>query len=793
MTELHSAADTLFQVIASGYPLPGETADQVQARLETQLKLPAATAARLLAGKPLVLKRALTATLAEDYCARLRGAGIAVEIAPMPAAEPAVPSTGAAPIIEYFADTQAINALVPISLRLRLWPQALQLLAAPLLYGLGVLLVLSIVLAFAIHFATLLRTPPLFFSLPVYLLPLLAGLTVVAILLRPLLPLRAATDASIAVAANREPQLLALLTQLCRRLGAAPPDSVHLHLDSPLDKNVAIALQPGRDGWQRGRYQLQIGLPLLMNASPAVLVGALAAELVFAREPALLRLRVIVSRVRDWLTPNTSPQPDRFSRYLESLPEKRWCDGLRRADRSARQQLANLFAKLSQHSSRRAERTLLQIGDRASIAVAGADVISARLLTTYQLERARERALQKNSERRIDRRRVDDLAPLVGFFFEHPDAEHDKKIARAIESGDAAQGSCCSDRERIAYAEKTRREFPPSALLGRITLHNADASGRDCTERFYTTNGTAGGERMPSERLLDDALLDLEQNEAGAIYFNNWLIPARGWRLPNVELLRDMPHADARLQLNVCVNEVRRLTPDRAKLLTEFALLQTQLNELAFGQQVLAANNKFSFRYSKYDGTSLTPLIEQRQRDIAKITEQLGTQESIMGGRIALGLKLFGQDGAGTEALHRTLHFLGEQEKVLYRQEQDTTLLEQLIQRQRQLKERGYTDAIARLTEKVRDTTLRLLDKLKDAPSPPDRRYAPLRDFFDDKEMEYRVDRSSSAAASVAARARSVLDAFYTLNEKLSLLAAEQASSVEEAYKIERIRLVNAE
>src|SRR5690606_36934754 len=144
--------------------------------------------------------------------------------------------------------------------------------------------------------------------------------------------------------------------------------------------------------------------------------------------------------------------------------------------------------------------------------------------------------------------------------------------------------------------------------------------------------------------------------------------------------------ADAREQLNVCVNEVRRLTPDRARLLNEFSRLQNQLNELLLGQQVLAANHRFQFRHLKYDGSSLAPLIEQRQRDIARIVEQLGTQESIMGGRIALGLKLFGQDGAESEALHRALHFLGEQEKALYRLEQDTALLEQLLLRRREQK-----------------------------------------------------------------------------------------------------------
>jgi hypothetical protein len=805
MTELHPEADALFQVIATGHPLPDQSADAVRGRLEHTLKLPAATADRLLAGKPVLLKRALTRPLADDYCVRLRAAGLAVEIVPMPAVPavatttPIAPTTAApgkpaaAADVPDFVTGPPIDGLVPVALRLRLWPQTLQLLATPLLYGLLLLLVLGALLAFAIYVGAWLRTPPLFFSLPVYLLPLLAGLTLFAVLLRPLLPLRPTGTAAID-ASTREPHLQALVAQLCQRLGAAAPAAIHVDLSS----GARVALNRGRDGWQRGHYTLRVGLPLLQNAALPVLAGALAAELVFAREPALLRLHEIVTRVRSWLQRQNSTTPDRLSVRLARLPESRLAAALQRADRWVTRQLATAFDKLAQRSSHHAERTLLQMGDRASVAIAGAGTVAARLSIHYQLEHAIERARQKNTERRIDRRLVDDLAPLVAFFYTQTDSVHEKKIARAIEAGSAALAAGFSDRDRIGLADtiaaKTTSDVTAPTVRSHRLLADADALGRDCTAAWYAAADVAAGERMPAERLVDDALLDLEQCEAGAIYFNSWLVAARGWRLPDVELLRDMPHADARLQLNVCVNEVRRLTPDRARLLAEFARLQTQLNELLLGQQVLAANHSFQFRYLKYDGTSLTPLIEKCQREIAKVIDQLGTQESIMGGRIALGLKLFGQDGAATESLHRTLHFLGEQEKALYRLEQDTTLLENLLQHQRQTKASGYADALARLTEKVGDASVRLLDKLTHAPSPPDRRYAPLRDFFDDHVLAANnVAQPRQRAAATAARARSVLDGFYVLNEKLSLLAAEQASSVEEAYKIERIRLVNAE
>lgn len=801
-----------FDVIALGHASPNASPAAVQQQLEAQLKLSAATAQRLLAGKPVVLKRDLPAAAAEVYCERLRRTGLAVELRPVATviAETNPQLENASPVIAAADNTQALPTsplemadlstlpnLFPATIRLRLLLQTARLLAAPLLYGLLVLLTAVVVVTGAIHFSPLLLTPPLFFSLPVYLLPLLAGLLALAVLLRPLLPV-AIRDDSVPLDAVSAAQLKALIEPLCQRLGAHPPANIAVDLGA----TASIRLQRGRAGWQHGAYDLVIGLPLLQNATLPTLAGSLAAELVLASDPTLMRLHRLITGTRRWLQ-RSGPSQDGIERALQRLPENTATNLLRRLNRWTQHQLDRLFAGMDRLSSRRAEGTLVDIGDRASIAITagiaghGTDnpdtnIVAQRLQTRYRLEHARKLAHSKNSERRIDRRLIDDLSALISFFYAQTDVAHIKKLARQIESGSADQSGCGRpDRDRIASGNlASALELASGATLPGM---DSESLGQLCTERYYQNTGGAEGERMPAERLLDEALLDLEQAEAGAAYFNGWLVSARGWRLPEAELLRDMPHTDARLQLNVCVNEVRRLTPDRNRLLSEFKRQHTQLNELLLGQQVLAAQHAFQFRYLKYDGSSLQPLIEQKQFELAKIAEQLATQESIMGGRIALGLKLFGQDSADAESLQRCLNFLGEQEKSLYRLEQDATLLEQLLERQQQ---RGYTDAIARLCDKVLDATLRLLDKLKDAPTPPDRRYSPLHAFFEGREGENSTDNTAAArrnqhAAAVAARARSVLEGFYTLNEKLSLLAAEQASSVEEAYKIERIRLVN--
>lgn len=801
MTDQQTSDDTPLEmgathrVIASGRARPGFDTAHVQQLLEQRLKLPAATAARLLAGQPVVLKRGLDAVGAADYCQRLRAVGLDVtaraDTAPAATGDAAVSTPTEAPVntaaspeppTPFFTGELPANP-VPAAQRIRLFAGMLRLLTVPLGYALLPLLVFALVVGWATGNNLLLRTPPLLFSLTIYLLPLLVGLLLFIVLLRPLLPLYRRAEDGIAVSAADEPALHAMVAGLCEKLGALPPQALRLDLGS----RVSIDLHGGRAGWQRGHYDLVIGLPLLLEATPATLAAALAAELVFARDTALLRRRQLVTGVRHWLRRHSQPQRDAWSRRLARIPDNTVVPLLQRFEQWTQRQPRRLFAWLDRHSSHKAEQLLVEIGDGIAVATAGPDAVRDLLLTRYQLDHARQRAIAKNRERRIDRRPIENLVPLIGFYYGQGDAEHTRKLDRTIESGAAMQAGCgISDRARIERAATLADAQSASLKIASAPeLAHADAHGLALTELLYRNDGITEGDRLPVELMLDDALLDLEQSEAGKLYFNGWLVPARGWCLPDSDLLRSLSHAEAREQLNVCVNEVRRLTPDRTRLLNEFRRVQTQLQELLLGQQVLAARHAFRFRYFKYDGTSLTPIIEQRQQELSKLVEQLATQESIMGGRIALGLKLFGQGSSETENLHRALDFLGRQEKALYRLEQDTWLLEQLLERQQTLREQGHADAIGRLADKVQDAAMRLLVRLDDAPAPPDRRYAPMRVF-----VEEAIAGTEDHAAAVAQRARSILSGYYTLNEKLSMLAAEQASSVEDAYKIERIRLL---
>jgi hypothetical protein len=186
----------------------------------------------------------------------------------------------------------------------------------------------------------------------------------------------------------------------------------------------------------------------------------------------------------------------------------------------------------------------------------------------------------------------------------------------------------------------------------------------------------------------------------------------------------------------------------------------------------------------------LQPLVESRQQQLVKLMEQLSLQEAIMGGRITLGLRLSGQISRDVTDLHAALARLRAIDNRLYKFAAEVYLLGQLLHRHHELREAKYALPIARLEEKVRDAGNVLLERLKDIPYPLDRRYNSLKAYL---ETELEKPAAAAARSAVLARAQRLLDGVQGAHEKLNLLAAEYATIAEEAYQIERIRLVGTE
>jgi hypothetical protein len=822
--------EELFHVIADGSPAAGFDAAAVAEQLQQQLKLTATQAQRLLGGKPIVAKRAVTHAVAEKYCARLSALGLLVHLEAsaedQPAAAPSAPTpidtsisvaasidTGTDNKTDTSANTKAADwpaltdffADVPTPLSsARYNVRYLQQLVVTMTRALsiicsysGIALISAVVwLLFTWHFAYLLTAPPLFFSIPVFIIPCLAMLLLAMLLLRPFYPLQHSSIEAVALHAHLQPQLFHWLAQLCEVVAAPMPQTLNL------DTGIATSatLRKGVGAFWRGEYDLTLSLPLLDIGTLRDNSGLLAATLGSQANPAALRcsrlLAVIGERLRacldnrDWLSEKIVALEQRYPIAKIAIV----FIALRKIITQHNRLLARFADSVAVVQQHLQLQTLLE-ADRLQTLIAGNEHFADSLLQQHKLADAYRDANALNFQDRIEGGLVADLPALIRHYYDNFDANAEQLLRKQWRDV-AARGRAVlptpGERIEAARARDDNGALSASALAATpaaTLLVHQPALATQITAAFYRGLGLTFDvvELLPVDELTFAANEDILRKQQAALYFNNWFRPHRFWRLADYALIRDMPTGDASMQLNVCINEIRRLTPDRMRQLNEYERLQNQIQELLIGQLVMAQGRPYQFRYISYDGTTLQPLLEERQQQMAKLMEQLVTQETIMGGRITLGLRLSGQAARDAEDLHRALRLSSAIETRLYKLSLDVFQLEQLVQRHATLRDADYRIPIKRLEEKVNDASALLHERLKEIPYPLDVRYATLNDY-----VIILVEKSKSrASASIALdRARRLLQILYGFNEALARLAADSGTIAEEAYNIEPIKLI---
>jgi hypothetical protein len=555
---------------------------------------------------------------------------------------------------------------------------------------------------------------------------------------------------------------------------------------------VRAALLPGvKNIWQK-KYQLVIGLPLLNVCSVAQFAGMLAGELGTGATPPGLRYSGLLQLIRhplqdcisnaDWLSRHMTQLQARSNRFARLFDLARIL--FEQSNAFLQKYFTRAEAVHSQFS-----RARLHERDRRLVQLSGSSALATTLLIEEKLNCAARDADAKNAEDRIGAGLVDNLPALIKHYYDSLDDKFERELRRrwdneAIPRRNAAPIA----RERTEQIAATAALFecaePALSLLDNAAdlAHAVTLQAYRATKQFFETDGL-----LSVDDVTYAATQDILQRQQAAVYFNNWFKPFRFWKLAEYKLIRDMPLQDAAEQLSVCVNEIRRLSPDRFKLLTEYERLQNQIQEILIAQHVLAAGKTFQFRYVTYDGTTLQPILEDRQLQLAAISDKLAMQEAVMGGRITLGLRLCGQAERDINDLHDALRLINDSGARLQKLSLDVYQLEQLLPRHFKQREADYSAPIKRLEEKIRDASTLLLVRLSDIPCPLDSRYHSLKNYVE-AALES-ADRTDSKSPTLQ-HARRLLDVLFRVNEKLSLLAAEYGTIAEEAYRIEPIKLV---
>lgn len=794
-----------FNVVVDGTVLDGFDAGTVLLQLQQQLKLPKPLAQALLAGQTVTVKRDVETAIANAYCTRLVALGVnarieAAETKAAPALdtpstanpEPSSPATSRPNSPHYFsAAALARDDAAPSSAFKRAIVRATAAAAGIVLAYLALACACVGFFLFYIVRSTRLLASPVIFSTTIYLISLLLLALLVTLVLRPLLQRRSEGGPATLLSPLQQPALFAFVAQLCDVLGMKQPERIAL---TTADVNTA-SLLPGFKNLSRGEYQLTLSLPVLENTTLDKFAAILAADIATKARLPMLRYRKLIDATaaqlgnciagRDWLA-------QRLAALSIASPAK--LTPVFNVGKEIIEQTNHYLKKIAGCArliDAQLQPQLLLEQDRYMALIAGADRFSDLMMFRARLEAAALDANTKNLEECIDGSLVDDLPALIKHYYDGTDESFARALQRRWESETTPRrGEPPIARERI---ERSAGSAKPG-LIGDTTpalslLPQRDELAQQVTLAAYReSNVHFDADRLlPVEALTYAATQDILQRQQASVYFNNWFKPFRFWSLADYKLISDMPSQEAATQLSVCVSEIRRLTPDRARLLAEYDRLQNQLHEILLAQHVIAAGKKFAFRYISYDGTTLAPILEERQRDLAAVMEKLAQQEAVMGGRITLGLRLSGQDKRDVQTLHDALRLLHDVGARLHKLSLDCFQLEQLLQRQYQLREAVYSLPIKKLETRIDDTSALLIARLNDIPYPLSHLHGSLKSYVE-ASLAQPAEKHRSP---ILQRAQRLLDILYRVNEKLSRQAADYGTIAEEAYRIEPIRLIS--
>ncbi len=786
-----------YNVLVDGAVLDGFATADVLQQLQQQLKLPEAKARLLIAGRVITVKRDLEEPVAQAYCARLRALGVEARIANVTqnAASTLVAAATAAPRsiqVRYFTDAPLAAADVA---RTKIFRRAVMRANTSLwlhtcAYAALALLGIALLLGYMIGYAGFLLIPPIAFSASVYLTISLTLAWLALLICRPLLMTKRDAEEISLISPLQEPQIFSFITQLCEKLSLKAPTEIAF---STAAINSA-ALLPGFKNIKQGEYRLSLSFPALENTSLSQFAALVAADLATQSYLPSLRYRALRgclrSRVgacltqRDWLA-------HKLTTLQQSTPKfiSRGLQWLTKSIELTNRQLEKFSQRLDR-VEHRLQRAWLNEHDRCSALTIGTDKFADLMITYARLSAAALDANEKNYEDRIEGGIVTDLPALIRHYHESTEDNFARDTQRQWHTEvTPRRDEAPIMRERIEHiTNQSQPGLITNTDAASTLLQQRDALAQRVTLDSYRNAGLPFDPTslMPTDELTYIATQDILQRQQATIYFNDWFKPFRFWSLADYALISEMPLQDASMQLSVCVNEIRRLSPDRARLLAEYERLHNQLREILIAQHVLAAGKKFTFRYIHYDGTSLVPVLEDRQKEIAAIAEKLLQQETVMGGRITLGLRLSGQDQRDVHDLHDALRLLHEIGTRLYKISLDCFQLDQLLQRHHELREADYSLPIKKLETKIDDASRLLIVRLNDIPYPLDTRHASLKSFVENTLAQLQT----KSRSPILARAQRLLDVLYRVNEKLSRQAADYGTIAEEAYRIEPIRLV---
>ncbi len=298
-----------YRVTFKGEIESGQELVTVKERLAQLFKAPPERIEKLFTGKSVTLNHSLEYSAALEYITSIQETGILCEIEPMPPAttleaspSPAEKSgsSSAIPVPPPKTSRPTKTAHAP-SASSRLYTVGWILTASGLLilftfYFLLILFTISTTYGFFEDNAFLLDDLPIGLGFLAYILPIVAGILLIAALLKPFFANPVRKKFSIPLSRKKEQALFVFVEKLCRSLGSKKPTNIEV------DCNVRVQASYRREliSFLEDDLTLTVGLPVISEMTLSEFVCLLGHEFGHFTDKTGTRLYYIITAINSW-------------------------------------------------------------------------------------------------------------------------------------------------------------------------------------------------------------------------------------------------------------------------------------------------------------------------------------------------------------------------------------------------------------------------------------------------------------------------------------------------------------
>ena len=304
-----------YRIIFKGDIEHGHNRDQVKERLTLLFKTSSERIDKLFTGKRIILNQDVVFSKAQEYSNELKNAGALCFIEPMPKApsasvkknieaRPPQPSLKVAGtptshvISRKVNNTKNAGQSAPVHSKYFLsgyMMAAAGMILLPLLYIFLIIFIVNITYGHIEDNITLLDKS-LAIGLLLYIAPILVGIMLIAVLLKPLIARLSTKNMSIPISRKKEPALYAFIDKLCHAVNSKTPNNIEV------DCSVAVSANYRRGviSFLEEDLTLTIGLPVFSEMTISELAGLLAHEFGQQKQKTEMRLSFVITSINQW-------------------------------------------------------------------------------------------------------------------------------------------------------------------------------------------------------------------------------------------------------------------------------------------------------------------------------------------------------------------------------------------------------------------------------------------------------------------------------------------------------------